>query len=347
MQKIFWIGSPFFQASLTQLGYVVHFFNFEHVSVFTWDYLVNMAGFAPAIVVVSDTSRTPFVLGMENFPCFTVFYAVYTHIHSYYPYYAQGFDACLVSLKDHIALFQHKALPSTHIHWSPAFAKDSDMPPPALLAYLTNNDTKIYDYQWECLFVGTVHAQSTPTRKVFLETLQAQTPVHVVRGSYAQLFPQGRVVLNHCEHGDVNFRIFEALACGSALVTPLVAHGFTELFTCGKELLCYDRENMQDAFEKITYLQNNEEQRRAIALEGFCLVHNKHRAIHRAKSFVQFLEGFSAAYKQECIEKRREKASTIRKQWLSAPYLLLADAMESSNTLLREAYVKAAKGSIG
>ncbi len=343
MQKIFWIGSPFFHASLIPLGFHVHYFNFEHVAVFGYADLVRMAGFEPDIVIVADKSRPPFVLGIEDFPCFTILYAVDTHIHSWLPFYAQAFDACLISLKDHIPLFQQKALAKEHILWSPPFARDTDLPPAKLLDYISTQHETSYEYNWDCLFVGTINAETTPTRKIFLEQLQKETSIHITRGNFAQLFPQGRVIINHCEHGDLNFRVFEALACGSALVTPTLAHGFFDIFTDQKHLLCYDKENTQDAINKINYLQENETVRRSLARQGFELIHGAHRAQHRAQALTHFLHSLSPTKKQEHIRSRLKNAAHIRKHWLKAPYLLLADSLPPSHDL-RNAYLQAALG---
>ncbi len=352
MQKIFWIGSPFFAASLPKEDFQVCCYNFEHLAVFNYDDLRDMAGFEPDVVVVADKSRPPFVLGMENIPCFTVFYAVDTHIHSWYPFYAQAFDACLVSLRDHIPLFYQGTLPKERIYWSPAFARDTDIPNAETLAYIDNfsysssasqSNCAPTNYAWDCLFVGTVNAATTPTRKIFLEQLATQVDLHTTRGDYTALFPQGRVIINHCEHGDLNFRVFEALACGCALVTPVVKHGFLDIFTHGKNIRCYHKENLQDAVDNIQHLLDNEEERLQMIVRGFELVHNAHRAKHRALAFAQTLRNLSPEYKKECVQKRLQNARRIREKWLRAPYLLLAEA-QTEELLLREAYLKAAKG---
>ncbi len=269
---------------------------------------------------------------MENFPCFTIFYAVDTHIHSWYPYYAQGFDACLVSLKDDIPLFRDKTLASKHVYWSPPFAKDDDVP-----KTIANEDKS-----WDCLFVGNVDAQTTPERQAFLENLQKYVPIHITRGHYKDLFPQGKVILNYCEHGDLNFRNFEALACGSALLSPFIDNGFSEIFTSNVHLLSYDRHNIQDAVTKIKMLLTNEDKRNSLATKGFKLVDTAHRAKHRAKLLADFLHELGKDYQQQCIKKRRKYAADIRKQWLRAPYLLLAQTDIDDN--FRKAYLDAAKG---
>ena len=62
---------------------------------FTWNNCLELSGGPPDALVAADTSRPPFVLGVERFPCLTLFYAVDTHIHSWMPLYGQACDACL------------------------------------------------------------------------------------------------------------------------------------------------------------------------------------------------------------------------------------------------------------
>ena len=70
MQRLLWIGSPFFCQSLRSCGWQdVALHNFEDARVFCWEELVRLAGFIPDVLVVADKSRPPFVLGMERFPC--------------------------------------------------------------------------------------------------------------------------------------------------------------------------------------------------------------------------------------------------------------------------------------
>ncbi len=332
MQRIFWIGSPFFQASLRDCGWDVYFHNFEDIAIFGWEDIVRIAGFTPDIVVVADKSRPPFILNMENFPCLTVFYAVDTHIHSWYDLYAQAFDVCLVSLKDHVELFQNRRLTNDKILWSPPFARNTDMPNPEIIP------------EWDALFVGTINAQNTPKRLRFFQQLKEAVPsLHIERGQYQSLFPKGRILLNHCEHADLNFRVFEALACGGCLLTPRVKHNLvTGLFIDGEELITYEPENVQDVIFKIQFLLEHEDVRLHIAQKGFEAVDQKHRAIHRAQTFTDFMCDIFMNDAQSIIQQRQAKAKEIREHWLRAPYLFLAETAEID--LLRKAYLLAAKG---
>ena len=106
MRRLIWLGNPYFYSSLAACGWQeTCLCQLETFRILRWRDLVSQAGFEPELLVVADKSTPPFVLGMEEFPCLTVFYSVDSHIHSWHPLYAQGFDACLVSLRDHVPRF--------------------------------------------------------------------------------------------------------------------------------------------------------------------------------------------------------------------------------------------------
>lgn len=331
MRRLFWIGSPFFNTSLEALGWRVHTFNFEDAAVFGWNDLVRMAGWEPDVVVTADKSRPPFVLGMEDFPCLTALYCVDTHIHSWHPMYAQAFDVCLASLRDHLPFFYGKRLPEDRIWWSPPFARDHDRP---LLQT---------EKCWDCLFVGSTDAVALPRRARFLTDVREKFPgLHATRGDYRALFGKGRVLLNHCEHGDLNFRVFEALGCGGTLLTPRVGHGLTDIFTDGEHLVLYEPDDADDAAAKIRSLLRDARRAEDMAREGLRVVDAGHRARHRAQAFTDNLRGALAHDAAALVAARRAEAAAIRKRWLRLPYLLLADQMPYPH--IRQAYLAAARG---
>jgi hypothetical protein len=298
------------------------------LAAFSWSDLVARAGWEPDVLVVADKSRLPFVLGVEDMPCLTVAYCVDTHIHSWLPWYAQAFDLCLASLRDHLGLFANKALTAEQIRWFPAFAKDDDRP-------------GLLGEEWDCLFVGTISADKTPKRVAFLRDLRALTPgLHAVRGDYRRLFPKGRVALNHCEAGDLNFRVFEALGCGACLLTPRIGHGLLDLFQDGVHLVTYEPDDVQDAARRIQALLANPIKRSLLRIAGLAAIDAGHRAKHRAKELSSLLR----AYPRPRIQERRQSAARIREQWLRVIYLHMAET--EAHPLMREAYLKAAQGAL-
>lgn len=328
MRSIFWIGNPFFVNKLADCGWQRIFRHyFENFELFTYEQLVHLAGFEPDVLVVADKSMPPFLLGVENFPCLTVFYVVDSHLHSWYPYYAQAFDLCLISLKDHLPHFLGR-LTKADLLWSPPYAQDAFRP--------QQPQPKI----WDCLFVGRVN-QTTPKRQKFLEALGKELPgLHVVFGDFVKLFPQARVVLNYCEHGDLNFRVFEAMGLGSALVTPRIGNGQAELFREGEEMLCFDPEQPGEALDGIQRLLKDPPLRQRLASNALVAIDRAHRASHRAKNFTAKIAEL-IPHAQEIIARRQAQAKMIRQQYLKLPYLLWAKEM--ADPAIKSAYLAASR----
>ncbi|MBO4300681.1 MAG: glycosyltransferase family 1 protein [Desulfovibrio sp.] len=344
MPRLLWIGNPFFSAELVPCGWETAFHNFEDPLAYGWDDLVRLAGFVPDVVVVADKSLPPFVLGMEDFPCLTVFYSVDSHIHSWHPFYAQGFDACLVSLRDHVSRFAGTFLPEERVWWSPAFAWTHDAPVPDVAR------------DRDCVFVGSMSAEM-PRRRDFLTRLGKRLPgLCVTHGAYRELYSRACVVLNHCEHGDLNFRVFEALGCGACLVTPRIGHGLTDLFTEGRHMLCYAPDtsdeavdepvaramtgaSVREAEEHIRFLLANPEKAQNLRQEALSVINASHRAIHRAQSFTRHMEAL-LQNASAITARRRSQASAIRTSCLRLLYLHWAEMTD--NAMLRMAYLKAA-----
>lgn len=326
MKRLFWIGSPFFSRALSNQGFEVRSVDFQEMVVYGWDDIVRLAGFEPDVLVVADKSRPPFVVGVESFPCTTVFYCVDSHIHSWYPYYAQAFDVCLMSLRDHIPQMLGRRLTQEQVWWTPAFAKDEDQPRP-------------FAPLWDVLFVGTVDPARTPRRHAFLDALRERVPGLAVRtGDYRALYPQGRVLLNYCEHGDLNFRVFEALGCGGCLVTPRVGHGLLDLFPEGESIATYPPDDLEALVDLLEGLLHAPDRCAAMRKAGLASIDAGHRAMHRAASFAEALR----ALPDDMMTRRRATARDIHQNWLKVVYLLFAEQLR--HPYLREAYLSAAKG---
>ena len=334
MQRLLWIGSPFFGRELASCGWQeVAQHNFEEPLCYGWESLRRLAGFTPDVLVVADKSRPPFVLGVEDFPCLTVFYSVDSHIHSWQPWYAQAFDICLVSLHDHQPRFHSPLLPEERVWWFPPFATVQDRPDPTARKH------------WDCLFVGNVNA-ATPRRAAFLDALARHLPgLSVQRGNYRQLFPQGRILLNYCEHGDLNFRVFEALGCGGCLVTPHVGHAMERLFRDGEDLLCFVPDAPDAAARvaaQVTALLAEPERVARMERNALAAIDAGHRASHRAQDFSRRIQALGRDGAQALVAARRARAATIRESSLKLPYLLWAEEVQDAT--LQAAYLAASRG---
>lgn len=335
MQKILWLGEPYFAAALKDCGWeTVAVHTPSSYEIHSWADLVRLAGFEPDVLVVGDSSTPPPVLGVENFPCLTVFYSVDSHIHSWHQFYAQAFDACLVSLKDHLPRFSNLFLDQNRIFWSPAFARQNDAPDPQA--------RKI----WNCLFVGTNDQALMPKRYAFLRDLASQTPgLQIKSGDYTKLFPQARVLVNQAERGDLNFRVFEAMGCGGCLVTPRIGHGLDKMFIDGEHYVGYSPNDAGDAAYRINFLLQNPELCAHIGNAALTEINARHRPVHRAQAFTDHLCGLAMQGTAELIRKRRSQAASICSQALSVLYLAWANELQVQ--FHKKAFLAAAHGKFG
>lgn len=322
-----WFGREYFAGSLAESGWRLSIHSYHDPRVFTWEEITALCGGAPDVLVLGDRSHPPPFLGLENYPCLTVFYSVDSHIHAWHPLYAQAFDACLVGLKDDLPRFAEGRLPLERLLWSPAYAPNQELMPwtPA-------------EPEWDVLFAGTVDPQTTPGRAAFLERLSRVLPgLAVRRGDFKDLFPLGRVILNVAERGDLNFRVFEALAMGKPLLTPAIGNGFPELFQDGVDLMAYAPDDEADCAAKARLLLDNPERAAAMGAAGMAKVDAFHRASHRAAACGRFLADLLDGGNRE----RLALADELRRSVLRPLHLHWAEASE--DPLLKTAYLREAR----
>ncbi|MDL2313410.1 glycosyltransferase [Desulfovibrio sp. OttesenSCG-928-C14] len=327
--KITWLGPRFFGPDLPALGHDLRILDVPRGEVWGWAELCAASGWQPDAVVVADRSEPPFVIGQEAFPCLTVFYAVDTHIHSWYPYYAQGFDLVLVSLRDDLDLFRGKELDEARVIWCP----------PCMIYPCSPTETaSLPGKEWGLLFVGKVDTNLNPERADFLRRLGGLFPaLHVCSGNFQELFPKGRLLLNHSISGDLNFRVFEALGCGGCLLTPCIAQGQDEIFRDGEDFFLYDPGDLPGLAALAARLLKDPALCARVAASGHAKVTSRHLGRHRASMLSRALGQCDAA---ALVAQRLERKNAIRKNYLKFIYLLLAESVESPAR--RKAYLAAA-----
>ncbi|WP_241667474.1 glycosyltransferase [Pseudodesulfovibrio senegalensis] len=324
-KKVFWFGERYFVDALQNMGADVTYARPDGRPL-DWQGVVRTAGFEPDLLVYGDRSLPVPLLGLEDYPCPTMFLCVDTHIHSWYPFYAQAFDLCTVSLRDHMETFCNKRLPDERLLWLPPFARDEDLPKPM-------------DKEWDLLFVGNVGEDIFPVRTRMLHEIGKRMPGLVVRqGTYRDLYPKGRVILNIAERGDLNYRVFEVLGCGGCLLTPAIGHGQEELFENGRDLFTYPVNDVDALVETAQKLLAEPELCQRVAASGQAKVDAMHRASHRAAEFARWAESFDL---NTLAAQRRRQAPVIHDMFLRLLYLHLAETC--GNDVLAMAYMKAAK----
>lgn len=330
MKRVLWLGNPLYGSSLNRLPepreFEARVVTFHKPRILTWEDVADLAGFEPDVLVFGDNSSPPALLGLESYPCLTVFACVDSHVHSWYPLYAQAFDLCTVNLRDHLPRFPGPRLDASRVLWSPPFAWDEDEFIPA-------------EKTLDMIFVGKDDPLLTPGRSAVLAGLRQRFPgFRCATGNYRALFPTARLVFNYCDHGDMNFRIFEALACRSCLLTPRIGHGLEEMFTHGEELFLYDPGDVEGLCALVERLLADEPLRERVAAAGQAKVDALHRARNRAAAFAAWLAGQPA---EALLERRKREAKAIHAQVLKPLYLHWSQAL--ADTPLAQVYLDAAR----
>src|SRR2546426_1812337 len=222
--------------------------------------------FAPDLLLVADTlgpQALPF--GLEDVPVPRVYYAVDVHVNFFWQrYYARLFDLVVVAQKDYVPLFDVPA------RWLPWGADERVFRERGLgrVHYL--------------VFAGTIDPATRPKRAAIvaclrerfgLETFGESVEKRLSWDEMAALFASSKIVLNESILGDLNFRVFEAMACGALLLTERIDNGLLDLFVPGEELAVYGPD---DLVAQVEQHLGDDAARTRIAARGAALVRERH-----------------------------------------------------------------------
>lgn len=230
-------------------------------------------GFTPDCLLWWDDSALPWLTGIENINLPTVFFSVDAHHHhEWHNHFGSMFDLVLVAQKDYLPKFRAQ---NPHCAWFPLWA--------------TREPETSAPRDINASFVGTLDARIHPKRTAFFERLNALTPIECRVGDYGPVYGRSKIVVNETVEGDLNFRVFEAMVCGAMLLTPKTGNGLLDIFEDGKDLVTYERDNVEDAAAKIRWYLEHEAERAAIAAEGERKVKARHSNHARAAELQAFL----------------------------------------------------------
>ena len=136
--------------------------------------------------------------------------------------------------------------------------------------------------KYDVSFVGTLF----PNRKQLIERLRKRFDVFVARAymdEMVKIFNESKIVLNvGVGPTGIQSRVFEALGCGSFLLTNEIPES-SRLFEDRKHLVYFNEENIEDL---IAYYLEHEDEREEIALNGYLEAHAKHTYDHRAEHLI-------------------------------------------------------------
>ena len=146
--------------------------------------------------------------------------------------------------------------------------------------------------RYDVAFVGNVFPGP---RTDLLDLVQRTYPRSFLGNAYfeemARTYSAARIVFNRSIRNDVNMRVFEAVACGSLLVTnDLGDNGQAELFQDGVHLATY--REAEDLLDKLAFYLEHEDIRERIAAAGRSETIEKHTYRHRMQAVLEQVERF-------------------------------------------------------
>ncbi len=227
-----------------------------------WKCVYLDAMFDPAILGSEDIffyidPAPAWPLGMEALPCLTVAYLIDVHndLRSRLKM-AQFFDVVFIAQKEYVQTFQQMG--HRPAHWLP-LACDAE-------SHNTDSKTRPYDVG----FVGQLGMRNTKRYKTLTSVLPRYRTNDYLKyyppREMATIYGQSRIVFNASINGDVNMRVFEAMAAGALLVTDRIGNGLSELFEEGTHYIGYS--SISEAMEKISYFLDKSAERERIARAG-------------------------------------------------------------------------------
>lgn len=227
----------------------------------------------PDLVLFVEPGGKFFPRGLEKLECPTAVYLI--DVHQNLPYrlaHAPFFDYVFVAQKDYIDSFRRAGF--DQVFWLPlACDPEIHSMPPA-------------PRRWDIGFVGNTRYGDRARR---LALLAQQFSVSDYRRAYSKeefpaIYAQSKLVFNNSIGGDLNMRVFEALASGSMLITDRIGNGQDELFQEGVDLVTYSDD--RQLIEKVDYYLAHDLEREEIARNGQALVQSKHTYAQRCQSIM-------------------------------------------------------------
>ncbi|OGR78441.1 MAG: hypothetical protein A3I11_02250 [Elusimicrobia bacterium RIFCSPLOWO2_02_FULL_39_32] len=185
----------------------------------------------------------------------------------------KDFDIIFVAHKNYLNFFEPKKTEWLPYACNTSTFKKLDLP-------------KIYDVA----YIGNLNKDLYSGRIKILNEISKKFKVYISDNVYGEeiskIYSQSKIIFNYSQFSEINMRIFEALSCGSLLVTNRLGKetGLEDLFQDQTHLIFYD--DINDLKEKLDYYLSNESERESIALGGYKEALSKHTFQDR---FIQIL----------------------------------------------------------
>lgn len=230
------------------------------------------------VFIYIDSGRPYFPKGLERLPCLTACYLIDVHVDlAMRLELAKFFDLIFLAQKDYLGLFGERGF--KNIYWIPLACEP---------AVYHRCEVKT---QYDVGFVGHTPADLI-RRNRLLKLLSRCYKVNDYKRFYspeetALVYSASKIVFNCSVRGDLNMRVFEAMACGRLLLTDAIANGLGEIFKNRKHLLIY--QNEKELLSLADYYLSHDNERETIAACGSELVRAEHTYDFRMDKVLEIL----------------------------------------------------------
>lgn len=253
--------------------------------------------FQPDLFCYLDDGNLPLLVDPENLACPSIFYSIDSYCNPWHIPYAASFDLALVAQKDFVPLFRDG---SPDASWLPLFCSAQDR------KQIPETDFRGRDIP--VAFVGNTGHKNNPDRLPFLQGFKRIHPLFLYRGDYRPVFARSQIILNQTAFAEINFRCFEAMACGGALLMERCDNGLEELFQPGVNILPpYPRGDYRKAAEIASEWLARPKELAEIARAGRELALTRHSDLARVESLEKLAAPFLAG--KRGAEKNSKRAS--------------------------------------
>lgn len=294
-----------------------------------WDILVSR-NFKPDLTVWVDRCRPLEVFGLEQLPGVVIGFSIDQYCNPWHVPYSWAFDLFLVAQKDYLPLFADRRA-WRECRWFPLYCRlDSD-----------RDDGLERDIPVS--FVGTLDPPLNKTRWSFLQQFRKACPTIIQHGPYTKIFNRSMIVLNQSAVGELNFRLFQAAACGATVLTEDVPNGLRETFSPGKEILIYPRNNAREAARIALNALTEPDRLREIALHGRRRVLREHSATVRAREIIRMADNLLIL---QAGKKRKAGKNLVREHMAKTYTFLASDTQLPLPPEHRKFYAEAARDCI-
>lgn len=242
-------------------------------------HLIERLPFVPDRIVVHDNSMAVIIRGLDEIPIPSLFYGVDTHHHvELHSFLYELFDYTFIAQRDYLPYFHER---NQFPEWLPLWASRMVAP------------RQVKEY--EATFIGNLDPALNPTRVEFFHRLQERAPILITTGEWWNYFDRSEIVVNQTVKGDLNFRVFEVMISGALLLTERSGNGLFDLFKDGEHLITYEKNNVDEAADKINHYLSHKEEARRIAEKGREEILTRHLACHRTEKVLSVLENLTKA----------------------------------------------------